>query len=323
MAKKTVFLFLCILFAISLGAPVVLNKETRAAEAVSIAAKAEVATAPLSAGVLDDDDDDDDSMFDDKDFTDDTDDDDCDDDRTGCRKDFDFTDDDDDDFTDDDKDYFTDDDDDDDDSSDDEDNRRGGRPGDDVGAIDGVGIGSRAGSSGSCFPAQGLVELENGITKKMSELAIGDRVRVSSTEFADVFMFTHKLSNVRNEFINVETKDSIRFTVTPGHYIYINEKLVPAGTVMVGDRLELGNGKVTTVAQVTRSIEEGLYNPQTTHGDIIVNGVRASTYTTAVDRPAAHALLAPFRGLFNAFGATTTLFEQGAQCLAAVAPKGH
>ena len=34
--------------------------------------------------------------------------------------------------------------------------------------------------------------------------------------------------------------------------------------------------------QVTRVVAEGLYNPQTMHGDIVVDGVLASVYTAAV-----------------------------------------
>jgi hypothetical protein len=46
----------------------------------------------------------------------------------------------------------------------------------------------------------------------------------------------------------------------------------------------------------------GLYNPQTLHGDIVVDGVRASTYTEAVDPVFAHAVLAPVRAVYRWFG---------------------
>lgn len=174
-----------------------------------------------------------------------------------------------------------------------------------------------------CFPALGTVELENGSTKVMEELSIGDRVRVSATEFSEVFMFTHKIREAHNSFITIWTSESQRISLTPGHYLYVNRNLVPARTVAVGDYIELGSGKHVPAVRITHSKERGLYNPQTVHGDIIVNGVKASTYTTSVQQSFAHALLAPLRAAFSAFGVTTDVFDGGADCLAAMAPKGY
>lgn len=173
-----------------------------------------------------------------------------------------------------------------------------------------------------CFPASGTVELESGERKTMSELAIGDRVRVSPKEFSEVFMFTHRVSHSENSFVNVHIEDSVPITLTPGHYMYVNGKLAPARTIIPGDLVELGNGNTVPVMRVSHSQETGLYNPQTVQGDIIVNGIRASTYTTTVQQPFAHALLAPMRAMFNAFGVTTDALNNGADFLAAVAPKG-
>lgn len=45
----------------------------------------------------------------------------------------------------------------------------------------------------------------------------------------------------------------------------------------------------------------GMYNPQTRHGDIVVNGFVVSTYTEAVRTPTiAHALMTPVRFCFVA-----------------------
>ena len=63
--------------------------------------------------------------------------------------------------------------------------------------------------------------------------------------------------------------------------------------------LEGGVGRVTGVDVVERV---GLYNPQTVAGDIFVDGVLASTYTTAVEPELAHALLTPLRAAFRAMG---------------------
>jgi hypothetical protein len=49
---------------------------------------------------------------------------------------------------------------------------------------------------------------------------------------------------------------------------------------------------------------EGLYNPHTMHGDIVVDGVHTSTYTDSVAPALAHALLWPVRMLVSSFPPT-------------------
>lgn len=174
----------------------------------------------------------------------------------------------------------------------------------------------------ACFPADATVELENGSIKTMEKLELGDRVKVSSNDFSDVFMFTHKVADSVSEFVKISTASGAELSVTKGHYLYVNGALAAAKTVQTGDVLELGSGLSTTVEAVSCATSRGIFNPQTISGDIIVNGVRASTYTTAVEPAAAHKLLAPFRALYSGLGVTTAVFENGANTIAKIAPKG-
>ncbi|KAI0563757.1 hypothetical protein FGB62_34g17 [Gracilaria domingensis] len=173
----------------------------------------------------------------------------------------------------------------------------------------------------ACFPAEATVEIEGGSTKRMADLSIGDRVRVGSTGFSEVFMFTHKLENVDYEFIEIET-ESAQITLTKGHYLYVNGALAASKTVKVGDKLEVASGETETVQTINFIKSSGLYNPQTMSGDIVVNGIRASTYTTTVEPACAHRLLTPLRALYRAFGVTISAFDNGADSLAKIAPHG-
>lgn len=151
-----------------------------------------------------------------------------------------------------------------------------------------------------CFPAFATVELESGSIKRMDELSIGDRVRTGSDSFSDVFMFTHKLAHVVNDFVRIQTAAGQELTLTHSHYLYLNGALAAADQVRIGDSVQLSSGSSTTVTAVTYTKETGLYNPQTLQGDIFVDGVRASTYTRAVPPKIAHTLLAPLRTLYRA-----------------------
>lgn len=166
-----------------------------------------------------------------------------------------------------------------------------------------------------CFPASATVELADRSIKSMDKVELGDRVKVSDGSYSTVFMFSHKMCDVEHSFVNVQTSSGAELSLTAGHYIYVNGALVPAGSIKVGDFVESASGEQLTVQAVSRKMLSGLYNPQTEHGDIIVNGVRASTFTTTALPAAAQAMLAPIRGIYTGFGITTSFLDVGMDAL--------
>ncbi len=199
------------------------------------------------------------------------------------------------------------------------------------GAGDSGGSGSSGGDSPSssppsggsiCFPAVAQVELADGTHKPMSEVVIGDVVRVEGNKYSPVFMFTHKLNDVSNKFTRLVTVTGTAITLTSGHYLRVNGAMRPASTVAVGDTLTLASGAAAAVRMVQTVDATGLYNPQTIDGSIVVDGVVASTYTTAVEMRTAHSLLAPLRTVYNALGLSTTALESGADRVASLLPDG-
>lgn len=173
-----------------------------------------------------------------------------------------------------------------------------------------------------CFPANAQVELKDGSFKTMEQLALNDEVLAANGQHSEVFMFTHKMKNAMYKFVMITTEEG-SLTATAGHYIYVNDKLTAMKSVNVGDSLTRRDGSVSIVSKVESVLARGLFNPQTLHGDIYVNGFKASTYTTAVKPSFAHSILAPFRALhrlgMNPLAAT---FSEGSDLLARFAPKG-
>jgi hypothetical protein len=174
----------------------------------------------------------------------------------------------------------------------------------------------------SCFPASATVLLDTGATVPMSSLKLGDSVHVGAGAFSPVFMFTHKLVNHMSPFVTLTTASGTSLSASPGHFIYANDALVAASRIIVGDLLKTGAGIDDAVISIARADNVGLYNPQTLHGDIVVNGIRASTYTTAVAPTVAHSVLSPFRALYEIAGWSTSALEAGADRLAKFAPSG-
>jgi len=152
-----------------------------------------------------------------------------------------------------------------------------------------------------CFPASSTVELENGQTKYMEDLLVGEKVRVGPgpKDFSEVFYFSTTMADTSAKFVKITT-ESTELSLTSGHYLYANGQQVQAGDVKVGDTVVLANGTSTPVTAVGSLWGPGLYNPHTLHGDIMVDGVRTTTYTAAVHPKLAHALLSPLRMMYSA-----------------------
>lgn len=153
----------------------------------------------------------------------------------------------------------------------------------------------------SCFPGDATVELADGTTERMRDLQVGSTVKVGLNDYSPVLMFTHQTPDRLAMFVELTLHSGHSILLTPGHMIYYaNGDLKCASNVIVGDILRLGDGKTSAVRGRSTKFKRGLYNPQTT-GDIVVNGILASTYTSAIEPTVAHSLLAPFRITFKAF----------------------
>lgn len=136
----------------------------------------------------------------------------------------------------------------------------------------------------------------------MHSLRVNDRVVVgkdlNGKHFSTVFAFTHSSRRARSVFVKISTASNRTIWLSEGHYIYVNNIAVRAGKVAVGDLLHDVDVGLTKVKSVDLVKGNGLYSPQTYHGNVVVNGIVATTYTEAVgEMLSGHALLAPLRML--------------------------
>jgi hypothetical protein len=153
--------------------------------------------------------------------------------------------------------------------------------------------------STSCFPMNALVHLENGVITSMDRLQIGDKVMTGPNIYSDVYFFTHSDNTIISTFVKLSTKSGLSLLLSPCHYIYTNNRLVAASEVKETDTLLTVNDPNDAIVSKEIVTEMGLYNPHTLNGNIMVNGVLVSTYTTAVNPYVAHMLLFPVRVLYN------------------------
>jgi hypothetical protein len=146
---------------------------------------------------------------------------------------------------------------------------------------------------------------------RIETLAVGDVVKVAPKAYSPVFLFTHKVADVSCTFTEVKTSSGARLLLTAGHYLPANGQLVAASALQRGSAIQLGDGRADRVVSLRKVAGRGLYNPQTLHGDIVVDGIVASTYSTAVHPLYAHAVLWPFRELFRHLGVQFSFLDQG------------
>ncbi|KAK9865864.1 hypothetical protein WJX84_005717 [Apatococcus fuscideae] len=160
---------------------------------------------------------------------------------------------------------------------------------------------STVSSGNGCFSGNGaaVVKTSSGsiVSRPMKELAIGDAVMVSQlsgkTAFEEVFMFTHQSKEVAAS-ISLETASGSSLQVTPDHYVLVQPtgsnpsaeaSILTASEVKLGDRLwTLPEGTIdgelqwSMVTAVSKTVQQGLYNPHTPSGTIVVDGVAACTF---------------------------------------------
>lgn len=148
---------------------------------------------------------------------------------------------------------------------------------------------------------------------RMDKLRVGDVVHVRGDVFSPVYMFSHWDSTVRSTFVQLTLSSGKLLHISPTHYLYSNGVLKPAYQVAYGDMLmsslsSTGDMSSDVVIRIKEVELDGLYNPHTLDGDIAVDGITTSTFTTAVAPHVAHGLLTPVRLLYR-LGLPTRAFN--------------
>ncbi len=94
-------------------------------------------------------------------------------------------------------------------------------------------------------------------------------------------MFGHIDRQAKAEFIQLHVEGVQQpLELSSNHMVFLEDnKAVKAASVQVGDRLD--NKVVTRVSTITR---KGYYAPYTYEGELLVNGLRASSYGTIVEK---------------------------------------
>jgi len=171
---------------------------------------------------------------------------------------------------------------------------------------------------GFCFPADGMVVTPQGM-KKMSELRLGDKVRVvnanGSVQWSDVCAWAHREPTKVAKYLNLTTANSGRqIKISEDHLLAVVQdgkvEYLPAGEVKPGHTVlacdmtpNPASGRVQVWSEQVQRVDQvemmGVYAPVTTAGTIAVDGLAASCYASTRSHRMAHAALKPMRTAYK------------------------
>jgi Hint module len=147
-----------------------------------------------------------------------------------------------------------------------------------------------------CFPSDARVLTLDGRCTMMADLRLGDKVlcdvvdtdRTDPTKYDEIYMFGHRDAEATDEpFLRLRYSEEGSIRLTPDHRIPIRRfeeglKTVPARDVRVGDELFVVDGGIAVVQAIEEICADGLWNPYTLRGTIVVDGVLASCHSSSV-----------------------------------------
>ena len=147
--------------------------------------------------------------------------------------------------------------------------------------------GSTSSTTSSCFAADELVTLENGATKTMADVQVGDRILTVNTKgeqvYSDVAYLPHGKNEASSTFVTVSTVSGRDVKMTANHILPAGAcaaqtlPMVSADQVVVGDCVETVSGREQVVS-VGKIEGKGIYTVIAMEELIVVNGVIATPY---------------------------------------------
>jgi len=148
---------------------------------------------------------------------------------------------------------------------------------------------SLATSSAGCFAGTELLTLQNGATKELSEVAVGDRVltvngKTGEQVYSDIVYLPHGKNTARATFTVLATETGRDVKMTANHVLPAGActspaalPVVAASTVAAGDCVETVSGRERVVS-VSTVQGEGIYTAIAMEELLVVNGIVATPY---------------------------------------------
>jgi len=177
--------------------------------------------------------------------------------------------------------------------------------------------------SNTCFSSTDTVQMENGATKYISDLVVGDRVLSwdnvnSKPTYTDVVYLPHAKNDIESTFVNVEVASGSSLKMTQSHLILAGDCAAPSSSFALKASASLTTGEcvqsvdgVVAIKSISKVKDIGIYTFVTNDEFVVVNGIVASPF--AVN----HFVVNKFYNIHRAIYAVSPalLTSTGASCL--------
>ena len=115
-------------------------------------------------------------------------------------------------------------------------------------------------------------------------LHIGDFIEVDNEKYKQVYAFGNFSESILSEYLELGLSGGRSLEISDSHMVYIpGNEFVPNSTIQVKVELVDGNGSATNVLSVKKKVCQRAYATFTPDGDVVVHGVRASSFITLQD----------------------------------------
>lgn len=133
---------------------------------------------------------------------------------------------------------------------------------------------------GLCFSGDSMVETVEHGRIPLNKLQIGDMIK-NGDIVEPVYSFGHNAKDMVATFIQIHADELEKpLELSKDHLLFSRRGIVPASTIVVGDKVVTAAGNLAEVRKVESVLAKGVYAPFTPSGKIAVNGFLASNYIT-------------------------------------------
>jgi len=143
--------------------------------------------------------------------------------------------------------------------------------------------------SAVCFPAHMTIQTADKRQIAMSQLQIGDRISDGHGDFSEVYFFSHQHKTVPSLFAEIKLRNDKTLMASLKHFLPVSAQCndvrenmyayeVKPGMCLYSLDETTGRMEMVPVEETGITASEGLYNPFTMSGELMVNGVLASSH---------------------------------------------
>lgn len=167
---------------------------------------------------------------------------------------------------------------------------------------------SQASQSSGCFTANSTVQTSTGITRRLDELKVGEKIlsidSSGNTVYSEVLMFLDRNTNQTREFVKIKTDGGAIITVTPAHLLMVWLPTKQITNYFFADKIVEGhyllvniNGTLVPqrIIHITAVLSRGIFAPLTSEGTVIVDSIAASCYALVDNQSLIHWSFMPYR----------------------------